>query len=89
MTRPDPARARAAILEVIEKQIRSHDPPQTAQTLKRLMNEGHSREDAMKYIACALSVELFGAMKSESQFDNARYVGNLEQLPKLPWDEDE
>ena len=89
MTRPDPARARAAMLEVIENQIRSNDPPQTSQTLKRLMSEGHSREDAMKYIACALSVELFGVIKSEAQYDHARYVANLERLPKLPWDENE
>lgn len=77
------------MLEVIENQIRSNDPPETALTLKRLMSEGHSREDAMKYIARVLANELFGIMKSEAQYDSAQYIANLKRLPRLPWEERE
>jgi hypothetical protein len=32
--------ARAAIMEVVENQIRDNDPPQTAQTFQRLTQRG-------------------------------------------------
>jgi peroxiredoxin family protein len=82
----DPEQARAAFLAAIETQIRSNDPPETKQTLDRLMKEGFSREESMKYIACALIGELFGILKNESKYDHARYVANLKRLPKRPWD---
>ena len=86
--RGDPERARAAFLEVIENQIRLNNPPETRQTLERLMKLGISREESMKYIACALVGELFGVLKNESKYDNERYIANLKRLPKLPWDEE-
>ena len=79
--------ARAAIFEVIENQIRDGIPPQVAESLRRLEAGGHSREEAMKLIGCALSVELFETMKSGKPFDEERYVNNLKNLPQLPWDE--
>jgi hypothetical protein len=82
----DPARARAALLEVIENQVRSNDPPETKQTLDRLLRDGFSREESLKYIACALVGELFGVLKQESSYDHTRYLANLKALPKLPWD---
>jgi len=78
-------RARAAILEVIENQIRGNDPPETRQTLDRLVSSGISRAEAKRLIACVLATELFDVMKSEKPYDNARYVGNLQRLPVLPW----
>jgi len=82
----DPVKARAAFLEVIENQIRSNDPPETKQTLHRLLKEGFSREESLKYIACALVGELFGVLKQETRYDHARYIANHKALPKLPWD---
>ncbi len=84
----DPARARAAMLEAIETQLRSKDPPETRQTYERLMKEGFSRDQTMKLIACALVGELFGVLKNESKYEHARYAANLKRLPKLPWDKD-
>jgi hypothetical protein len=82
----DPARARAALLETIEKQILSNDPPETGQTLERLLRQGFSREASLRYIASALVGELFGVLRNEASFDQARYIANLNALPKLPWD---
>ena len=84
----DPARARAAMLEAIETQIRSNDPPETRQTFERLLQEGYPLEEALKLLASALVGELFGVLKNESQYDHARYVANLQRLPRLPWDKD-
>lgn len=84
--RGDPERARAAMIEAIEAQLRSDDPPETRQTLERLMQTGLSRDEAMKCIAGALIREVFSVLKDGSSYDRERYVANLKRLPKLPWD---
>ena len=84
----DPAKARAALLEVIETQIRLNDPPQTRQTLERLLKQGYSREECLKYIGSALIGEVFGVLRNESKYEPARYVANLNALPKMPWNKD-
>lgn len=78
-----------AIVEAVENQIRENNPPEVKQALKRLMSMGESRENAMRYIASTLSVEIYEVMKHQTSFDEARYVNNLKKLPKLPFDEDE
>lgn len=85
----DPEALRAALFEAIENQLRSKNPPETRETLDRLLKEGHTREEAMKLIGCALVNEIYGILKSEASFDNARYIANLKLLPELPWDSDE
>jgi hypothetical protein len=82
----DPAKARAALLKAIENQIRSNDPPETRQTLDRLLKQVFFREGSLKFIACALVGELFGVLKQKSSYDHARYIANLKALPKLSWD---
>ncbi|OGA05301.1 MAG: hypothetical protein A3H35_05340 [Betaproteobacteria bacterium RIFCSPLOWO2_02_FULL_62_17] len=84
----DPTRARAAMLEAIETQIRSNDPPETRRTFERLMQEGYTLDETLKLLASALVGELFGVLKNESEYDHARYVRNLERLPRLPWDKE-
>ncbi|MBS1269771.1 MAG: hypothetical protein MAG794_00722 [Gammaproteobacteria bacterium] len=77
-----------AIIEAVENQLRENDPPEVKRTLERLMGMGETRENAMRYIACALSVEIYEAMKSEPPYDEERYTRNLKKLPELPdeWD---
>ena len=78
-----------AIVEAVENQIRDNDPPEVKQTLKRLMGLGESRENAIRYIASTLSVEIYEVMKHLTPFDEIRYTKNLKALPKLPFDQDE
>jgi len=75
-----------AIVEAIENQIAEDNPPETKITLARLIAIGESRENAIRYIASALSVEIFGALKNESAYNEQRYISNLKALPKLPFD---
>jgi hypothetical protein len=82
----NPERARAAFLKAIEEQIRSSDPPETKQTYERLMKAGYSRNQTLKLIASALMAELYGVLKSDSPYDHARYVANLNKLPRQPWE---
>ena len=51
----------AAIIEVVENQLRNDDPPQTGQTFKRLIEGGHSEKEAKRLIACVVSAEIFDA----------------------------
>ena len=83
---PDGQLAGEAMVEAIENQIRDNDPPETRITLERLMTLGESRENAMRYIACALSVEVFEALKNETPYSEERYLTNLKNLPELPYD---
>ena len=39
-------RLKAAFMEVVDNQIRDNDPPETRETLNRLISEGMSKEDA-------------------------------------------
>ena len=86
---PDGELAGEAIVEAVENQLRENDPAEARRTLERLMSLGESRRDAVRYIASALSVEIFEAMKNRSPYDEERYIRNLQALPKLPFDDEE
>jgi len=75
---------RNAIFEVIDNQINDNNPAETALTLKRLKDEGHSEFEAKQLIGQAVAVELFCVMKKNAPFNEARYIKNLKNLPKEP-----
>ena len=75
-----------AIVEAVETQLAENNPPETRQTLERLMKSGESRESAIRYIASALSVELHNVMKNKEPYNHERYTNYLKALPKLPWE---
>jgi len=81
-------RRRRMILEVVENQIRDNDPPETRQTLRRLIKEGLSREEAVELIGTVVVHEIYNVLKQTENFDRKRFVAALRQLPKLPYDED-
>ena len=83
-----PNEAGMAILKAVENQLESNDPPKTRETLNRLLSEGIDRDEALKYIACALSVEIFSALKHSEPFDSERYDKNLDVLPDMPWEDE-
>ena len=75
-----------AIVEAIENQISEDNPPETKTTLVRLIALGESRENAIRYIASAFSVEIFDALKNKNVFNEKRYISNLKALPELPFE---
>lgn len=83
---PNPEIARGAILDIVKNQIRDNYPPETKETLNRLVAEGLSEERATKLIACAVSTEVFHTLKHQEPFNAERYIKNLKKLPKLPWE---
>jgi hypothetical protein len=84
----DPAVLRSAIFEVINNQIRDGTPPETKETYDRLLSEGYSKEEVMKYIGAVVSSEIFAVLKEGRTYDNERYVAALKALPRLPWYEE-
>ena len=78
----------AAIMKVVDNQLRGNDSPQTGQTLKRLMAIGHSENEAKRLIACVVSAEIFDVLKQQQPFNLERFVKALDKLPTLPWEEE-
>jgi hypothetical protein len=79
-------RLRSALMEVVENQLRDGTPPETSETLARLVAEGYPREKAMELIACIVCSEIFDVLKYNQRYDEARYVAGLRGLPRLPWE---
>ena len=71
---------KAVILEVVENQIRHSDPPETRQTLERLLAAGYSRQQAIEMIGSAVVEEIWTVMHDGKPFDRARFTMLLEQL---------
>jgi len=78
-----------AILDIVDNQIRDNDPPETLQTLTRLKNAGHSEDEARKLIADVDAVEIYDVLKQGRPFDPKRFVGALNKLPHLPYEDNE
>ena len=73
-----------AIHAIVKNQMRDGTPPETKQTYDRLMAAGHSREETMRLIGCAVTTEIFDVLKENQNYDEQRYIAALEALPKLP-----
>jgi len=80
---------RAAIIEVVENQLRSNDPPQTRQTFERLISAGHTEEEAKQLIGAVVSAEIFDVLKKNEPFNLDRFVKGLNKLPTMSWEEEE
>jgi hypothetical protein len=73
-------------MEVVENQLRDGTPPETKQTLDRLMHAGIEEAKAKRMIACVLATEIYDMLKSKQPYDRERFVNALHRLPKLPWE---
>ena len=77
---------REQIFEIISNQLKSNDPPETKFTFDRLKKQGFDDAQIKQMIGQCLSVELFDVIKNGKSYDNARYIKNLNGLPKEPID---
>ncbi len=75
------------ILEIVENQIRDSDPPETRQTVERLIAEGYTADEARRLVATAVTVEIFHIMRDREPFNRQRFLWNLAHLPRAPWEE--
>jgi hypothetical protein len=70
----------AAIREIIDTQIAQNNPPETRQTLERLVANGHTREGAYGLIATAVVGEIVSVMQSGQPYNAARYLAALQRI---------
>lgn len=68
------------ILEVVDNQLRDGNPPETRQTLDRLVQAGYSRRQAKEMIGSVVAAEIWHVMHENQPFDNQRFVDGLNQL---------
>lgn len=73
-------RLKAMILEIVENQLSDDKPPETRQTLERLTNAGHSRQEAVELIGSVVVEEIWKALKLNKPYDQRRYVAGLNKL---------
>ncbi len=75
---------KSAILEVVDNQLQTNDPPETRQTFDRLISEGYSEEEAKELIGCVVTSEIFDVLKKKEPFNPERFAKALNGLPNLP-----
>jgi hypothetical protein len=71
----------AAILEVVDTQLRENTPPETRQTFERLVTSGYTPEDARRLIGNLVAQELFQVLQRSEVSNEQRYLAALRGLP--------
>ncbi|MRR57110.1 MAG: hypothetical protein EG824_02690 [Deltaproteobacteria bacterium] len=71
------------ILDVVEKQLNEATPPQTRETLERLMGQGFSEEDARHLIGTAVVAEMRSVVSECRSFSEERFLALLQDLPRI------
>lgn len=77
---------KAAILEVVNNQLEANEPPETKETLERLISDGFSKKKAMDMIGAVVSAHIYDILNEKHGFQKEKYVMDLKKLPKLPWE---
>ena len=77
-------RLKESILEVVDNQLALNDPPETKQTLARLISEGYSESEAKEFIGTVVVSEVFEVLQARKPYDEKRYVSALNKLPETP-----
>lgn len=71
----------AAILEVVDTQLRENTPPETRQTFERLVTSGYAPEDARRLIGNVVVQEIFHVLQRRETYNEERYLAALHGLP--------
>lgn len=77
---------RDEIFQVIKNQLDANDPPETKITFNRLIGLGYSKFETNQLIGQSIAVEIFEVLKHKKPFNKSRYIRNLNQLPKEPFE---
>ena len=76
--------AHDTLLEAIENQLESGEPPAAQATLNKLTLVGYEREESLEMMALVLANEIQSMLAENRPFDAARYESLLRALPELP-----
>ena len=79
-------KAREIIFTIIDNQIKNNDPPETLKAFNKLKSQGYSEFETKQLIGHCVAVEIYNMMKYKKPSDNERYIRNLNNLPKEPFE---
>ncbi|AMT86198.1 MULTISPECIES: hypothetical protein [Pseudomonas] len=74
----------ATLIEAIENQIESDNPPAAKATLNKLTLVGMEREEILNLMAHVLAHEIDAMLDEDRPFDTQWYEAALRALPELP-----
>ncbi|WP_413793176.1 MULTISPECIES: hypothetical protein [unclassified Pseudomonas] len=74
----------STLIEAIENQIESENPPAAKATLNKLTLVGYEREDILNLMAHVLAYEIDAMLDEDRPFDTQWYEAALRALPELP-----
>ncbi len=73
-------RLKKYVLEVLENQLKADNPEEVSNTLNRLIELGHEEKIAKEKIAAVLLVEIYDVLKTNTPYNEKRYIQNLKNL---------
>ena len=74
----------STLIEAIENQIESGNPPAAKATFNKLTLVNYEREDILNLMAHVLAYEIDAMLKQDRPFDTQWYETALRALPELP-----
>ena len=77
---PHNPRLKSAFLDVVDNQLNENNPPETRQTLERLINLGYGEDKAKEMIGTVVTEEIYYVMKDDEPFNNERFIVGLKNL---------
>lgn len=72
------------LIQAIENQIESDNPPAAKATFNKLTLVGYEREEILNLMAHVLAVEIDAILEEDRPFDTKWYEAALRALPELP-----
>ncbi|MFL7964752.1 hypothetical protein ACEI36_21270 [Pseudomonas kielensis] len=72
------------LIEAIENQIESDNPPAAKATFNKLTLVGYEREEILNLMAHVLAYEIDAILEEDRPFDTRWYEAALRALPELP-----
>lgn len=76
--------AENTLIEAIENQIESDNPPAAKATFNKLTLVGYEREDILNLMAHVLAIEIDAILEEDRPFNTEWYEAALRALPELP-----
>ena len=73
-------RLKALLLQVVDNQINDRTPPETKQTVERLVGLGYTELQAKEKIAAIILTTIGDAQITGGTFDEAKYIKELNDL---------
>lgn len=76
--------AASTLIQAIENQLESDNPPAAKAVYNKLTLVGYEREDILEMMAHVLAVEIDAMLEADRPFDGQWYETALRALPELP-----